>query len=122
MKSFGDVKVGDKLYSLNYDEWGVLTEHLVTKVTRNDIKSFITIKGYLKHQIIGDPNGAKTDFEIGAFNKGTIGEIAPSIEGVKEWWVRECKDRIESIQQEIDKLQTCLQHAQSDLNKIQNIK
>lgn len=121
MKTFGEVKVGDKLYSLNYHEWGVLTEHLVTNVIRNDIRTLITLKGYLKHQIIGDPNGPKADLKVNEFNGRTMGEVAPSIEGVKKWWIRECKNRIDSIQQEIDELQVCLQHAQSDLNKIQNI-
>ena len=121
MKTFGELKIGDKVYSLNYNEWGVLTEHTVTDIKRNDFKSVIIIKGYLKHQIIGDPNSDKADLEIFALNKSTIGEVAPSIEGVKQYWINEVERKIENIKEEIQNLNNCLQSELSSLDKIKNI-
>ena len=34
MKTFGELQIGDKVYSLNYNKWGVLTEHTVTDIKK----------------------------------------------------------------------------------------
>ena len=120
MKTFGELQIGDKVYSLNYNEWGVLTEHVVTDIKRNDFKSVIIIKGYLKHQIIGDPND-KADLFLSKLNKSTIGEVAPSIEGVKQYWINEIEYRIENVKTEIQKLNNYLQGELNSLDKIKNI-
>lgn len=121
MKSFGELQIGDKVYSLNHNEWGVLTEHTVTDIKRNDFRSEIIIKGYLKHQIIGDSNSDKADLEIFALNKSTIGEVAPSIEGVKQYWINEVEIRIKNIKEKIQNLNNFLQRELNSLNKIKNI-
>lgn len=121
MKTFGEINVGDVMYSLNYREWGILTEHIVTDVKRNDFWSAITIKGYLKYQIIGDPDSPKADYTIVKSNKLTVGEVAPSVEGVKEFWLRETQDRINEIEKKIEEENKRLEIEYSDLQKIKNI-
>ena len=64
MKTFGELQIGDKVYSLNYNEWGVLTEHTVTDIKRNDFKSVITIKGYLKYHYEGYPTNYEPDLVL----------------------------------------------------------
>ena len=118
MKTFGELQIGDKVYSLNYNEWGVLTEHIVTDIKRNDFKSVITIKGYLKYQCSGY---YEPDLVLYRLNKSTTGEVAPSIEGVKQYWINEVERRIENIKEEIQNLNNCLQSELSSLDKIKNI-
>lgn len=121
MKTFGELKIGDTVYSLNYDEWGVLTKHTITDIKNNGFSSVIIIKGYLRHQIIGDPDGPKSDLKLFVINKSSIGEIAPSIEGVKKHWIMETEDRIKRIESEIEEKQKFLQKEYMSLEKIKNI-
>lgn len=118
MKTYGELQIGDKVYSLNYNEWGVLTEHTVTDIKRNDFKSVITIKGYLKYQCSGY---YESDLVLYRLNKSTIGEVAPSIEGVKQYWINEVERRIKNIKEEIQNLNNCLQSELNSLDKIKNI-
>lgn len=118
MKTYGELQIGDKVYSLNYNEWGVLTEHIVTDIKRNDFKSVIIIKGYLKYQCSGYH---EPDLVLYRLNKSTIGEVAPSVEGVKQYWINEVERRIETIKEEIQNLNNCLQSELNSLNKIKNI-
>ncbi len=64
LKTFGELQIGDTVYSLNYKDWGVLTEHIVSNIRRNEYRTEITIKGYLKHHLIGDTDGDKADFKL----------------------------------------------------------
>ena len=121
MKTYGELQIGDKVYSLNYNEWGVLTEHTVTDIKRNDFKSVIKIKGYLEYQCPGYPTCYKPDLVLYKLNKSTIGEVAPSIEGVKQYWINEVERRIENIKEEIQNLNNCLQSELNSLDKIKNI-
>lgn len=121
MKTFGELEVGDKVYSLNYNEWGVLTEHIITKIERNNVRTIITIEGYLKHQLIGDVNGDKADFVVNYLNKSTIGEVAPSIEGVKQYWIREIEYKIKCIKDEMEELTNRLELQYKSINKIKEI-
>ena len=121
MKTFGELQIGDKVYSLNYNEWGVLTEHIVTDIKRNDFKSVITIKGYLEYQCSGYPTNYEPDLVLYRLNKSTTGEVAPSIEGVKQYWINEVERRIENIKEEIQNLNNCLQSELNSLDKIKNI-
>ena len=111
MKTYGELQIGDKVYSLNYNEWGVLTEHIVTDIKRNNFKSVITIKGGYH----------EPDLVLYRLNKSTIGEVAPSIEGVKQYWINEVERRIKNIKEEIQNLNNCLQSELNSLDKIKNI-
>lgn len=121
IKTFGELKVGDKVYSLNYNEWGVLTEHIITKIERNDFRTIIIIKGYLKHQLIGDVNSDKADLELFALNKSTTGEVAPTKEGVKLFWIQKIESRIECLQNEINELNNRLELEYKSIDKITKI-
>lgn len=97
MKTFGELKVGDKVYSLSYNGWGNLTEHTVTAIERNDSRSIITVKGYIKHQIVGDTENQNADLELFVNNKSEIGEVAPSIDGVMKFWFNKKTETIKRL-------------------------
>jgi len=121
LKTFGELQIGDTVYSLNYKDWGVLTEHIVSNIRRNEYRTEITIKGYLKHRLIGYTDGDKADFKLVRSNGAKIDEVAPTIEGVKQYWVNEIESRIKRIKDEIEKLNDGLNSEYNSLDKIKNI-
>ena len=85
------------------------------------IETIITIKGYLKHQLIGDVNSDKADLELFALNKSTTGEVAPTKEGVKLFWIQKIESRIECLQNEINELNNRLELEYKSIDKITKI-
>lgn len=122
MKTFGEVNACDVMYSLNYKTWGELTEHKVAYVERNEHKSRILIKDYQKYHCVVDKGNGETDLEIIARNKATIGEVAPSIEGLKQYWLEYKNDRLEKLQGELDVIKSSIEIVQRDIEKIKSIK
>lgn len=120
MKTFGELEVGDKVYSLNYKDWGILTEHIVDEVKRNDCMIAIKVKGYYKHQIVLDDNGDNDDMKLIRHNESKIGDVAPSIEGVKQYWIDEINFRIANIKNKIEDLSKALSTQYTDLDTIKN--
>lgn len=122
MKTFGEVHIGDVMYSFNYKTWGELTEHKVAYVERNEHKSRILIKDYKKHQCVADKGNGETDLEIIAMNKAIAGDVAPSIEGLKQYWIEYKNDRLEKLQGELDVIKSSIEIVQRDIEKIKSIK
>lgn len=118
-KTFGEINIGDVMYSLNYKEWGVLTKHKVASVERNKHKSRIIIKDYYKYQCIGDYS---KDLIIIVNNKATVGEVAPSIEGLKQYWLEYKNDRLEKLQDKLYVIKSSIEIVQKDIEKIKSIK
>lgn len=120
MKTFGELEVGDKVYSLSYKDWGILTEHIVNEVKRNDHMTAIKVKGYYKYQIVGDANDDRADLKLIRHNGSKTGDVAPSIEGVKQYWINEINSRITNIKNKIENLSKALNTQYRDLDTIKN--
>lgn len=104
MKTFGEVKVGDVMYSLNYKKFGVLTRHIVDEVKHNDTRCFIRIKGY--YDVNGNyPNNEKYDLVIIRPKCHTTGEVAPSVEGLRSYWIEDHNDIIAKLIEHITVMQ-----------------
>lgn len=122
MKTFGEVKVGDVMYSLNHTKFGVLTEHIVTEVKRNKYWTFIRIKGYEKRECDPDTNDEKYDLKIHRQNLATTDMVAPSIEGVKQYWIEDHTDKIKEAMEKIERINSFISVLQKDIEKINSIK
>lgn len=122
MKTFGEVHAGDVMYSFNYKKWGKLTEHKVVYVERNEHKSRILIKDYQKYHGVIDKGNGETDLEIIARNKATVGEVAPSIEGLKQYWLEYKNDRLKKLQGELDVIKSSIEIVQRNIEKIESMK
>lgn len=110
-KTFGELEVGDELYSLNHISapWGHVTKHKITNIKKGPYFMVIEIGNYYS-------NG-KSEFIRERLN-GTSDYLAPTLEGVKQYWNREYKDKIESQEKEIERLKEGLVSLHSSLNKI----
>lgn len=121
MKTFGEVKVGDVMYSLNYKEFGVLTKHIVDEVKHNDKRCFIRIKGY--YDADGNyPNNEKYDLVIIRPKHHTTGEVAPSIEGLKSYWIEDHNDIIAKLIEKLNTVSESIAVMQKDIAIINSIK
>lgn len=122
MKTFGEVDMGDVMYSLNHTEFGVLTEHVVTEVKHSETQTFIRIKGYEKRELYKDePDDEKYDLKIYRRNSATVDMVAPSIEGVKQFWIEHHNDKIKEKLEEIEKINSFISVLQKDIELINSI-
>lgn len=111
MKTFGELNIGDELYSLNDMNvpWATVTKHKISHIRKGPIFLSFVICDYYKD---GD------DLQFTARPKTTIGPFAPSLEGVKEYWKRELNDKIERQEKEIENLKAGLVDIYNSLDKI----
>lgn len=110
MKTFGELNIGDELYSLNdmSVSFGTVTKHKITNI----------IKGPVFLTFIVDSNSEDSEFM--AMPHLSEGMFAPSIEGVKEFWKREYQKGIEAQNVEIENIKETIKDMQASLNKIVN--
>lgn len=123
MKTFGEIKEGDVMYSLNYTKFGVLTEHIVSEVKRDKYRTFIRIKGYEKRGLYeGAPDDEKYDLKIYRQNSATADMVAPSIEGVKQYWFEDHTNEIQKALKEIEEINKFISTLTKDIEIINSIK
>lgn len=101
MKTFGELEIGDILYSINdmNADWGEVTKHKITGITKYPLFVDIEIADYYN-------DGAS--IELHERKTGTIGMLAPTLEGVKKYWELEYTDAIKKQEAEIASLQADL--------------
>lgn len=110
-KTFGELEVGDELYSLNHISvpWGHVTKHKITNIKKGPYFMEIEIGNYY--------SDGKSEFIRERLN-GTSDYLAPTLEGVKEYWNREYKIMIEKQEREIEDLKSGLVSLYDSLDKI----
>lgn len=101
MKTFGELEVGDILYSINdmNADWGEVTKHKITGIKTTPLFVDIEIAGYYDDG---------SSIELHERKTGTIGMLAPTLEGVKKYWEREYTDAIKTQEEEIAAMQADL--------------
>lgn len=116
MKTFGELETVDVLYTLdNYNNSSGKWE--VGKVIK--YKAIITRKDSTFVNIRIDnfySNGAEREFK--AKLTDTIGRVAPSLEGVKEYWKQQYSYIIKSKEQELKTIKNEIAEAQENLDKV----
>lgn len=110
MKTFGELNIGDKLYCLNAMDtsWGSITKYDILDITKNSI--YWIFKYYDTYY--------KEETEFRARPNTTIGMLAPTLEGVKEYWKNEYEYQIKQQEKEIENLKASLVVMHDSLDKI----
>lgn len=119
MKTFGELETGDTLYAFDSyinssDKWevGKVLKYKAI-ITRKD-STFVNIK-------IDNFYGNGAEHEFNAKLTDTIGRVAPSLEGVKEYWKQQYSYQayiIKSKEQELENMKKEFAEAQKNLDKI----
>ena len=110
MKTFGELNIGDELYSLNAMDapWGSVTKYKITNLIKGPV--------FYTFEVFDDYYSEYREFR--ARPKTSVGTLAPSLEGVKEFWKREFNDKISKQEKEIERLKAGLVDLYDSLDKI----
>lgn len=114
MKAFSELNIGDELYCLNAMDapWGSITKYKILDIIKNPIHwVFKYHDTYYKEE---------TEFRVRP--NTTIGMLAPTLEGVKEYWKNDYEYHIKRKEKEIENLKADLVNMYNSLNKIMNVK
>lgn len=110
MKTFGELNIGDELYCLNAMDapWGSVTKYKILDITKNPIHW--VFKYYDTYY------NEETEFRVRP--NTSIGMLAPTLEGVKEYWKNDYEYQIKQQEKEIENLKAGLVSMYDSLDKI----